>query len=68
MLAVISIDDKCLDIKISKVYVPDHHQFLIVDSILCCFTDCPYQDTSSIKNWQSSIDIEAMLEFQRPFS
>lgn len=68
ILAGINIEeDKCVDIKIAKVYVPNHHQFLIIGSILCCFTDHPYQDASSIKKQQSSIDIKAMLELQGPF-
>lgn len=69
ILAGINIEeDKCLDIKIAKIYVPYHDQFLI-GSILCCFIpDHSYQDVSSIKNWWSSTDIKAMLEFQGPFS
>lgn len=59
---------KCLNIKMAKVYVPNLHQFLIIGSILCCFTDHPYQGASSIKNWQSSIDFKAVLRVSRFFS
>lgn len=64
ILAGINIEeDKCLDIKLAKVYVPNYHQFIIIGSILHCFTDHPYEDVSNINSWQSSTDVKAMLEF-----
>lgn len=58
-------EDKCLDIKIAKVHVPNDHRFLIVDSILFCFTEHPCQDASSIKNLAK---FKAMLRLSRSFS
>lgn len=65
VLAGINTEEgKCLDIKIAKVYVPNDHHFLIVGSILFCFTEHPCQDASSIKNLAK---LKAMLDFQGPF-
>lgn len=68
ILPGINIEEyKGFNIKITNV-CPKSSSVLIIGSILCHVSDHPYQ-AWSIKNWQSSIDIDikATLEFQGTF-